>query len=416
MTVACDSTGHFYAGIDYNGLGVTTGGLSVSSDGGVTWSALKLATAGVDSIVTSGGKVFAGTDSVDGGGGVYVSSDYGSTFTRATNGFGVTGPINSITVTNRGLFASTNGVYHSVDNGTSWSVLPNLLVDRAVHAMVTTSNGDIYVAARNEGVSRSKDHGQTWTVINSGLDGNLNVALLALNSAGEVVGCPSRTIGRSVRLPGNGSTWVQSDMRYACLGLGMDKQKNLIAVQGTGNGIDAYRSTDGGTHFTYLSHVVRGWGLTGAITAAGDVYAGTEAAGGFTSSDSGTTWVSMGATPNNTGFGFAPNGIPFFINTDAHVMQYKGGTTWAISDTGTSYGFSGSSFYTDHSGHFFMNGSKGLCWVSVDNGNTWTAYQTGLPVTTYRARGLSMDRQGYLYMGYDGDLGLYRTTGVVGLP
>ena len=191
---------------------------------------------------------------------------------------------------------------------------------------------------------------------------------------------------------------------------------NVVATAGTGNGVDTYVSKDGGSHFTYLSHVVRGWGTAGGTSPTGEIYGGPAAAGGYFSNDNGATWTSMGATPNNVGFGFAPNGTPFFINADAHIKQFKGGTNWAISDTGVPSGFFASKFFTDHSGHFFMNGTRGGVWASTDNGNTWVPFQSGLPVTKARARGIGMDSLGYLYLGYDSAFGLYRTSTSVGLP
>ena len=416
IAVAYDPTGHLYAGVTVNQLGVRTGGVAASPDGGRTWSPLQLTNTGVSSIFTVSGKVLVGTGGVEGGGALYVSSDQGKTYLRVTSGLGVMGPVTAITSTSHGIFATTNGVYHSQDSGSSWVPLNNLHVDRSVMDILTTKSGEIYVSSMNEGVSRSKDNGLTWNVINSGLDGNLTVGLLALNAQGEVIGSPSRTVGRSVRLPNNGNTWVQSNLSAIYLGIGLDKQNRVVAVCGTGNGVDTYVSTDGGTNFSFLSHVVRGWGTAGATSPSGNLYAGTEAAGGFYSNDNGATWISMGATPNNTGFGFAPNGTPFFINMDAHIMQFQGGTNWAISDKGTAYGFSATNFYTDHSGDFFVNGTSGSVYVSNDNGNTWSPFQAGLPVTKLRAAALGMDARGYLYTGYWGDLGLYRTSSAVGLP
>ncbi len=314
-TLATDASGYVYAGIGINQLGTTTGGVAISPDGGNTWRPLNLTSAGVSSLLYSAGTLFVGTQSVNGGGQVYLSHDQGATFLRVTAGLDVTASIYSIRSLSTGLYLGTNGAYTSVDGGNTWSAL-NVVIDRAVHAVLSTSNGDIYVASQNEGVSRSRDNGLTWSVINAGLDGNLSISILALNSLGEVVGSPSRTIGKSVRLPGNGNTWVQSDLQTTFLGFGRDRRNDLVAVAGTGYGVDTYISTDGGSHFVFLSHVLRGWGTTGAVSPAGDIYGGTEAGGGSYSTDNGLSWISLGPTPNNTGFGFAPNG-------DALLYQHR---------------------------------------------------------------------------------------------
>lgn len=195
-------------------------GLFRSEDGGESWSAVSAVGPAVLAVGTgAGGRVYAATF----GRGIYTSADGGASWAvggSALEGdivFGIVAhPLDALTVyaaTGRGLFKSRDsgenwssiaalegmsvrdiylspnladagriavatygsGVWLSVDDGLSWQVSNNGLVDANVVSIVRSLEEDenvvelIYAATAGGGFYRSKDDGATWAPINAGL-------------------------------------------------------------------------------------------------------------------------------------------------------------------------------------------------------------------------------------------------------
>ncbi len=72
------------------------------------------------------------------------------------------------------IFAGTNGgVFLSTDNGTSWTQINNGLTGTDVRALTVSPNGaggtNIFAGTRYRGVFLSTNNGTSWTQVNSGL-------------------------------------------------------------------------------------------------------------------------------------------------------------------------------------------------------------------------------------------------------
>jgi photosystem II stability/assembly factor-like uncharacterized protein len=61
-----------------------------------------------------------------------------------------------------------NGIYRSKDNGDSWNSINSGIISQQIQAITKSKNGIIY-AGTNNGIFRSTDNGDNWTSINSGL-------------------------------------------------------------------------------------------------------------------------------------------------------------------------------------------------------------------------------------------------------
>lgn len=99
---------------------------------------------------------------------------------------GLTNPISFCTDSENNIFTATrsNGVWHSIDGGSSWSATMNGIKECYVWDIITDSKNNIYIAT-GRGIYRSVDHANSWHLINSGLT-NLGISALTSDSKGNI--------------------------------------------------------------------------------------------------------------------------------------------------------------------------------------------------------------------------------------
>lgn len=174
------------------------GGIYRSNDNGVTWLKIFPDSVGVNALaINKEGVIFAGT-----GLGMVRSFDNGQTWSQINNGLRerrnepyVTAlAINPI---NENVFAALafDGIYRSTNNGESWLLVGLDLPDSVrrylfVNSFIFNSQGHAFVGCGGyfvepEGVFYSKDNGETWTQVNSGLTSKY-VLSLAVDVSGYV--------------------------------------------------------------------------------------------------------------------------------------------------------------------------------------------------------------------------------------
>ncbi len=156
---------------NYVFAGDVNGHVYVSTDGG---KELTLQTqieqgASVTSFAFISTFAFAATKPYESGvaGGVYKSLDNGITWTLVNNGLPTPADTNtyvtSLAVIGNNLFAGTgHGVYLSTDYGDNWTKVNNGLTGKLVYALAVKSN-ELFAGTYNEGVFRSNNNGTTWT-------------------------------------------------------------------------------------------------------------------------------------------------------------------------------------------------------------------------------------------------------------
>jgi hypothetical protein len=158
----------------------TSAGVYSSSDNGANWTFFDnlstLPFAGtVNGMVTLGADVFAGTQT----GGVYRSDKTTAAWIQINNGL-TNLSVRAMAKFGTKLYAGTeNGLFRSTDNGDNWTLISGAgsgLTNQAIRAF-TGFSGNIFVGTAG-GVFYSTDDGDTWTAVNTGIT-NLNIQSLA---------------------------------------------------------------------------------------------------------------------------------------------------------------------------------------------------------------------------------------------
>ena len=128
-------------------------------------------------LAVSGANLFAGADS----GGVFLSTNNGTSWTAASTGLTDTGVV-ALAVSGTNLFAGTytGGVFLSTNNGTSWTAVNSGLTSTNVRCLAVS--GSNLFAGTSRGVFVSANNGTMWSPVNSGLPLSTTVWSLAVST------------------------------------------------------------------------------------------------------------------------------------------------------------------------------------------------------------------------------------------
>ncbi len=374
-------------------------GLYSSIDNGAHWNPTSL-TKGVRALLacpngTNGSKVFAGSE----GGGVFLSADYGNTWTPVNTGLS-TAYLSALTSWSTGapsttIFAASyqDGVFRTMSDGADWTPVNDGLVNDCVSSLAITPNGststNLFAGTDHHGVLLSTNDGETWNQVNNGLGGtringiafgtdvtggtNLFVATDAgvflspnsgFNWAPKFGNAPPKYV-TSISATGtnvvigvagegiyysadNGASWYPGNS-----GMPNNDIESLVAVNDGTRGVEFFAGTNGGwvCHSTDYGASWNAYNIgvsqtqvTCLATCGKYLFAGTQSFGVYLSSDDGQTWTYT-ASPQ------MDNGI--------HALAVSGQNLFAGTEQG---GF----------------------WLSKDCGATWNAVNTGFPGSPWR--------------------------------
>ena len=259
----------------------------------------------VRSFAVSGANLFAGITN----GGVFLSTNNGTSWTAASAGLPSTSTVDALTASGTYLFAGTNGIFLSTDNGTSWTAANTGFTGASV-ATLAVSGTNLFAGANGGGVFLSTNNGANWTAKNVGLT-NTIVNAFCVSSTNLFAG----TAGGVFLSTDDGTSWTA-----ASTGL-TNTWINALAVSGTNlfagttNG-GVFLSTNNGTSWTAAST-----GLTNTIVYAlavsgTNLFAGTHGEGVFLSTDNGTSWTAASTGLTNTYvYSLAVSGTNLFAGT-----------------------------------------------------------------------------------------------------
>ncbi|MBU2583896.1 MAG: T9SS type A sorting domain-containing protein, partial [Bacteroidetes bacterium] len=131
------------------------------------------------SLAVSGTNLFAGTW----GGGVFLSTNNGTSWTAASTGLTNT-DVEALAVSGTNLFAGTyGGVFLSTNNGISWTATSTGLTNTDVLSLAVSSTN--LFAGTWGGIFLSTNNGTNWTEVNTGLT-NTSVMSLASDLSGNL--------------------------------------------------------------------------------------------------------------------------------------------------------------------------------------------------------------------------------------
>ena len=279
------------------------------------WTSSTAASTGtMTSIASIGSKLFAARSLPTGGGGVFVSTNAGSSWTSASSGMGVV-RVQALAVIDTFLFAGADsGVYVSATGGASWTAAKTGLTSPYTTALF--ANGTTLFAGTYGGVFRSTDNGAHWTAVNTGLT-NTGVHAFAAHGTNLFAG----TDGGVFVSGNNGGTWTA--VTTGLTGLAM---RTMLVV---GNNIFAgtfstgvFRSTNDGATWSLVNTGLGSYDYVYALAATGtNLFLATSGGGVYFSADTGSHWGQI-----NTG-------LPSYLYSVAVIGSYvyagdDGGAVW----------------------------------------------------------------------------------------
>jgi photosystem II stability/assembly factor-like uncharacterized protein len=344
-------------------LGAFNGQILRSTDTCKTWRAIIWShTGAVNSIVTSGGTVFAGTDDA-----LYYSNDNGETWKED---FVLTGMrIFSLVVNGTTLFAATGtGLYQSIDNGITWAkyVIPmsnNFVVSIAI-------NGTTLFAGTDLGIYISTDNGKVWK------RQQLDIRYPRMTVSNKTIFAGNDGLYRSTN---NGETWINvSQIPFIIESVTVIGTTVFVRADGL-----IHRSSDDGLTWEIdkRQNIVQPLASIGSTIVGGGLYSKI-----YTSTNNGNTWEWMNKNnllienefvyvPEISSFGvmgktlFATRGKSVFRSTDT-------GKTWVLASSGFTEQDIRTLVIKDTI--IFVGTSGAGVFRSTNMGETWISVNTGL--------------------------------------
>jgi photosystem II stability/assembly factor-like uncharacterized protein len=319
------------------------------------------------------------------GGGVWKSTDYGVSWQNITDGQlkGPSANIGAIAVADsnpkilyagtgesdiRGTMITGDGVYKSTDDGKTWHYVglrdthttSNIVVDpKNPDVVYASSMGHVFVPNPDRGVFKSTDGGKTW-----------NKILFVDDKTGAI---------NLVMDPSN------PDVLYAAM---WQAYRTPYSLSSGGPGSGLYKTTDGGAHWTNISHsegfakdLLGRIGVSVSASNPNIVYAIVQAKDGgvFRSEDGGKSWkrvneewklrqrafyyMTIYVDPKDPNTVYAPEVDDLFVSRD-------GGKTW--KKLHAPHGDHHVLWINPNNTNILLEGNDGGATVSTNGGKTWS--------------------------------------------
>ena len=320
--------------------------------------------------------VFAGT----GAGGLWVSTNSGTTWTTNTNSLSVLGcsdlainPLNTniMYLAMGDIDASDTksiGVLKSVDGGLTWATTGltwAVSLNRTIgRLLINSKNPNVVLAATSNGIYRTNNAGVTWNIVKTGSYKDIEYKTTVGGDTTNVFTVTGSTFVRSVN---GGNTFATTATGLPTTGVNRmalsvtpadPNYVYILCSKSSNNGFGGlYRSVDGGATFTLRSSTpnIFDWS-TGGTGAGGqgwyDIACGVSPTnkdelicGGvnsWKSTNGGTSWV---LNSHWTGGGGKP-----YVHADLHVVEYVSGTTC----------------YMGHDGGVSKTTNSGVAWTTIN--------------------------------------------------
>ena len=266
------------------------------------------------------------------------------------------------------------GVFRSSDDGTSWETSSNGLLDSVIWCFAT-QDSFVFAGTDNQGIFRSRDSGRTWIHVSSPW---YKVQTL-LAAGADLYATPEWSwISRSTDA---GQTWTEADN-----GLHGSSTSVLTSLDGKlfdGTDSGFYTSIDRGDHWNLCNTGIPSgyWpGLTeeSSMTSLGKLLVVSTNAGIYVSNDSGINWqVSDSGLSNTLIISIARYGTSIFVSTYNGLFESDdSGRRWFEVDSGISFPVQTNVLLKD--GRNVFVGTSGGVYLTTDDGANWKALSVGL--------------------------------------
>ncbi len=370
-------------------LAATDQGLFRSTDGGLNWQQTTVA-ATVRTLAFAPGQagiVYAGTLQ----NGILRSPDHGQSWQPLNQGLG-TGDIdiNALRIGNGGqlLAASNRGAYRLPPGQNTWQDISFDLPTTRINELQRHPGDGSLLAATDDGIYRLASNGRQWT-----LWGAVPARSLLINSDGSLI-YVAATFSKLLATSDDGASFfpvdmgIQNSFSGALLSIASGDQS--ILYSGSGQGIQFnspfFSTTTGDRLWQNASGLSQGvFSLTADPLDPSRLYAGTEYAGVWKSTDWGSTWQSaangiipatiyaLSQSPKGTQTLYAATSSGLYISRD-------GGSNWQ-PEKAHSLSKPVRTVLADPTlpGIVYFSLQSGELYRSIDDGNSFQLAANGLP-------------------------------------
>jgi photosystem II stability/assembly factor-like uncharacterized protein len=355
-------------------IGTDGRGIYRSNDNGASWIKIDNNFNGsptVYAIAVNGTDLYAGTPL-----GIFKSVDNGDNWTKSDqfNDMDKIPPtfISSFTISGTNIYAGTlgGGVYLSTNDGTSWTQVNDGLIDTEINTMLVSEN-KIYTGTERSGIFLTTNNGSSWMPTSSGLTDSYSIRSFAVKEPNIFIG----TNYGFFRSTDRGVSWIKKNN-------GIYNSINTIVVSGTniflgtaGDGI--YLSTNNGDEWTPVNNGLMHTGILSLAVSGTTLFAGTAGGGGvYSSANNGANWIQInnGFSQNVTEiYSLCVAGTDLFAGTNYGLYL---STNYGISWTKINNGDIHSIFISDKQ-IFVVKDGYGV-FSSNDNGAHWVMVNQGL--------------------------------------
>lgn len=362
--------------------GTSGNGVFRSIDNGTSWMAVNTGlptNKWVYSLAVSGSKLFAILE----GKGVFVSADNGTSWQAANTGLPANARVLSLKASGSSLFAGTSadGIFRSADGGVSWTSIsiPSLPLFTRIETFEVI--GTNLFAGTSQGVYLSTNNGTSWVAVNDGLTVNNGLTSEEIQSlVASGVNLFAGSYNGIFVSSNNGANWTRVstgtpvNRLVKCLAV---KDSNLFA--GTeGGGI--FLSTNNGLSWTAVNTNLTATSVYSLAKSGSNLFAGTAGTGVFRSTDNGVSWsqAANGLPNESLIWSLASIGTNVFAATgDGVYLSANNGVSWAAVNTGLPIFNRGVAPLLASGGNLFAGLWGGEIFLSADNGTSWTTVYNG---------------------------------------
>jgi hypothetical protein len=275
--------------------------------------------------------------------GIYISSDYGLTWTQT-----FVSTIDGVASDSSGQYpvavVNSVGIYRSIDYGSTWGMLSGAL-NLSWMGIASSSSGQyLNATVFGGGIYTSSNYGLTWSQSPPNVPTNVAFDEITSSSSGQYVYAIFYNfgfIGGIYRTTDYGSTWTQTSaaaifwIAIACSSSG----ELVYAVYNTVSGGGIYKSHDYGVSWGLLNNTPPNlqWDSIATNSSGEFVYATVDVGGIYISPDYGSSWTLTSAPSNLQWNGITSTSSgPYLFATVAGGGIYRGtfNTNYIVNGVG----------------------------------------------------------------------------------